>query len=344
MRILIIGGTRFIGPAVVRRLHDFGHALWLFHRRPTDAELPPAVVHLYGDRNDLAAHTDTLRAIQPDVVIDMIPLTESHACSLMRVFDGAAGRVVAVSSQDVYRAYGRVNGTEPGPPDPIPLREDSPLRERLFLYRGQRLRPAGDPNRILDDYEKILVERVVMGRPSLPGTVLRLPMVYGPHDTQHRTYPYVKRMADKRPAIVMNEQTAQWHWTRDYVDNAAAAIVLAVMDARATGRIYNVGEASALSTAEWVRAIGRAMGWPGDVVIAPDYQLPEHLKSHARMEQELVADTTRIRHELGFIPLVSREEAMRRTVMWQLANRPEQPLPDEMDYATEDLILARLRR
>jgi nucleoside-diphosphate-sugar epimerase len=344
VRILIIGGTRFIGPAVVRRLHDFGHALWLFHRRPADVELPSDITHFFGDRADLAGQADALRAVQPDVVIDMIPLTADHACSVMRIFEGAAGRVVAISSQDVYRAYGRVNGTEPGLPDPVPLREDSPLRERHFPYRGERPRAPDDPNRVLDHYEKILVEQVVMGQPSLPGTVLRLPMVYGPRDTQHRTYPYVKRMMDQRPAIVMNEQTAQWRWTRDYVDNAAAAIVLAVQEPAAVGRIYNVGEARALSTADWVRAIGRAMGWPGEVVAVPDYQLPEHLKAHARLEQELVADTARIREELGFIPLVSREEAIRRTVMWQRANPPEQPPAEELDYATEDAILTRLRR
>jgi nucleoside-diphosphate-sugar epimerase len=37
----------------------------------------------------------------------------------------------------------------------------------------------------VEDYEKILVEREVMGHPRLPGTILRLPTVYGPGDSQH---------------------------------------------------------------------------------------------------------------------------------------------------------------
>jgi hypothetical protein len=42
--------------------------------------------------------------------------------------------------------------------------------------------------------------------------------------------------------------------------------VLATLDDRAAGRVYNVGEADTLTEAEWVREIGRAAGWPGEVL------------------------------------------------------------------------------
>lgn len=103
MRILIIGGTRFVGPPLVRRLYDQGHTVWLFHRSPAQVDLPP-VTHITGDRYRLAEHTGTFRTIQPDVVIDMIPLTEADAQSVMDLFKGLTARVVAISSQDVYRA------------------------------------------------------------------------------------------------------------------------------------------------------------------------------------------------------------------------------------------------
>mgnify|MGYP000984764110 CR=1 FL=1 len=43
MRILIIGGTRFIGPPLVHLLHDQGHTIWLFHRHPPQVTLPEGV-------------------------------------------------------------------------------------------------------------------------------------------------------------------------------------------------------------------------------------------------------------------------------------------------------------
>ncbi len=344
MRILIIGGTRFIGPPTVRLLHEMGHTLSVFHRHPAGhaANLPPDVLHVYGNRRRLAEYTDELRDLAPEVVIDMIPLTEADAQAVMDVFAGVAGRVVVISSQDVYRAYGRVNGTEPGDPDPIPISEDGPLRQRLYPYRGETPRISTDPRKILDDYDKILVERVALARPDLPATVLRLPMVYGPGDYQHRLYDYLKRMIDRRPAILLSEQMAHWRWTRDYVINTAHAIALAATDEHAAGRIYNLGDMPALSTLEWIRLMGEAMNWRGEVVTAPDYQLPEDMKSQAGLDQHLVFDCSRIRAELGYTPPVGLGEAMRRAVAWERAHPPDVIDPAQFDYAAEDAILARL--
>jgi hypothetical protein len=93
-----------------------------------------------------------------------------------------------------------------------------------------------------DDYEKILVERVALSEPQLPGTVLRLPCVFGPGDRHRRLRTYLKRMEDGRPTILLDERQADWLWTRGYVENVAAAIVLALLDERASGHVYNVGE------------------------------------------------------------------------------------------------------
>lgn len=343
MRVVIIGGTRFIGPQVVQHLHADGHTLWLVHRHPATVSLPANVTHLLMDRAQLEDRAAELRAIRPDVVLDMIAFAECDALSVVRVFAGAAERLVVISSQDVYQAYARVQGTEPGDPDPIPLTEDSPLRERRFPYRGTSPRAPDDPLRWLDHYDKVLVERAACSAPDLPCTILRLPAVYGPGDPQHRLLPYLKRMDDGRQAILLNEQTARWRWTRDYVENTAAAIALAITDPRAAGRIYNLGESRARSTTEWIHDIALAAGWHGEVVAAPDYQLPEDLQSHAGMDQELVVDCMRIREELGYSPPVSRYEGFRRTVAWERANRPDPLDPALYDYATEDAILARLR-
>ena len=168
-----------------------------------------------------------------------------------------------------------MNGTEPGPADSTPLTEDSPLRERLYPYRGDTPRAPNDPTRLFDDYEKILVERVIMSDPGLPGTVLRLPMIYGPHDYQHRVHQYLRRMDDGRPAIVVSDQMARWRWTRDYVENTAAAIALAITDDRAAGQIYNIGEMPALTLAEWIERIGLIAGWDGKWSSRPTTSFPK---------------------------------------------------------------------
>src|SRR5262249_10284904 len=96
-----------------------------------------------------------------------------------------------------------------------------------------------------NDYEKILVEQVVTGDTGLPATVLRLPMVYGPGDEQHRLAPYLKRMMDGGEVILLDEGMARWRCLRGYVEEVAAAIALAVTSPAAAGRVYNVAEPTA---------------------------------------------------------------------------------------------------
>ncbi|HEX8847715.1 MAG TPA: NAD-dependent epimerase/dehydratase family protein [Pyrinomonadaceae bacterium] len=339
MRILIIGGTRFIGPYVVRNLTGAGHSVTLFHRGQTVGDLPGGVKQIHGDRRDLSSFAAELKMAAPDVVLDMIPYTEEEARTLVRVFKGVAGRLVAISSSDVYRAYGRLLRLEEGVPDPVPLNEDAPLRESLYPHRAH----SQGPEDFKYHYDKILVERVLMNEAELPATVLRFPVVYGPNDPQHRLYGYLKRMDDRRSVILLEERMARWLWTRGYVENVAEAITLAVTDERAANRIYNVGESETLREAEWVRAIGRAAEWDGDVITLPGDSLPEHLSSNADYEHHIATDTTRIRAELGYTERISREEALKRTVRWERANPPEEQFPTQAEYAAEDAVLKRMR-
>jgi nucleoside-diphosphate-sugar epimerase len=339
MRILIIGGTRFIGPWVVRRLAELGHEVTVFHRGETRAELPGGVKEIHGDRRELSSFAAEFNAAAPDVALDTIAFTETEARSLVGVFKGVARRVVALSSADVYGAYGRLLRLETGEPAALPLAEDAPLRANLYPYRAQ----AAGPEDFKYHYEKILVERVVMSDDTLPGTVLRLPAVYGPGDQQHRLFGYVKRMDDKRPIIMLGEAQARWRWTRGYVENVAEAIALALTNESAAGRIYNVGETDALAEADWVRAVGRAAGWDGRVVTVPEDSLPAHMATRVDYEHHLVTDTCRIRAELGYDERVPRDEALRRTIEWERANPPAETSSRETEYAAEDAALAAVK-
>jgi nucleoside-diphosphate-sugar epimerase len=170
---------------------------------------------------------------------------------------------------DVYRAYGVILGKESGFIT-IPLTEDSPLRQELYPFWEMPKRPLSAPV----DYEKILVGKVIMAQPDLPGTVVRLPMVYGENDPLHRLFPYLQRMDEYRCAIVLEESIAQWRGSYGSVENVGYAIALAVSCQQATGRIYHVADTQVPSEAERIAVLGEVAGWEGKVVTVPKHQLP----------------------------------------------------------------------
>ncbi len=282
MNILVIGGTRFIGTHVVRQLVRAGHAVTVYHRGEHDAQLPDTVRHVRRPEAAMPVRSFPAELLTPvpDVVVHMIAMGEADTRAAVEFFSGRTARVVWISSGDVYLAYGRFKGLEPGPVLPGLLNEDSPLRTLLHPYRD----PAKPPDDIANFYEKILMERIAMSCAELPATVLRLPKVYGPGDN-----------ADLATAYGFRNHP-QWRWTHGYVENVAHAIVLAATLPAAAGRVYNVGEAYTPTIAERLAKLP-----PSSVPINTDPKL--------NFAQDIVYDTTRIRQELGYRELVPEETA-----------------------------------
>lgn len=340
MKILIIGGTNFIGPWVVRHLITMGHDVTVFHRGKTKVNLPENVHHIFGDRSQIQDYKSEFKRFSPDVVVDMICYTESEARIFIDVFKGITKRVVAISSMDVYRAYGIILGKESGTQQ-VPLTEDSALRSSLYLIKDAPKRPLNAP----PDYEKVVVERVVMSDSDLPGTIIRLPMVYGKNDPLNRLSPYLKRMDDSRDAIVFLDIIAKWRGSYGYVENIGYAIALTVTNEKAAGRIYHVAEPQTLSEGERVNKIGEIAGWKGKVVSLSKDKFPEDWNLPLNSEQDWFLDSTRIREELGYKEIVPIEEALKRTIEWErnhLSIEMQQlAAPFLLDYETEDTILKR---
>ena len=333
----MIGGTGFIGPYLVRILAEMGHSIGVFHRGQSRPDLPAE--HIYGDWRDLPK-----LKLTADVVVDLILASGAQARELMATFRGRTRRVVAASSADVYRACGILHRLEEGPPDPVPLTEESPLRSKPQTYPPEQIEMIKKMVPWWDDsYDKIQVEQAVMSEPDLPGTVLRLPMIYGPGDYARRFHPVLKRMDDSRPIILYERGWAAWRAPRGYVENVAAALALAVTNERAASRIYNVAESPAYSELEWGRKIAAATHWSGQFMVLPNEQTPGHLKPPGNTAQHWELDSTRIRHELGYREIIPLDEAMLRTIAWERANPPGESNPYPFDYAAEDAAIASQR-
>jgi nucleoside-diphosphate-sugar epimerase len=341
VRVLLIGGNGFIGRPLTHQLQRAGHEIAVFHRRSSRTDMASDILQIQGDRNRLSGYRDRIRRFAPDVIVDFILSSGDQARELMSVVSGITNRVIAISSGDVYRAWGVLHGIESGPLESVPIREDSALRTTRRLYPPETISMMRSIAAwATEDYDKIAVEEAIMSGRDVSGSVLRLPMVYGPEDRANRLFPILKPIADGRPSIILPENFAGWRGPRGYVENVAHAVALAIMSDRAAGCIFNVCEEPSVSELEWRTAVGRQAGWTGKFVVLPVMRTPRHLLFPLNAAQHVVLSSERIRTQLGYNEIVSWDEGIRRTIAWERATPAKNVNLQPSDYAAEDAALA----
>ncbi len=320
MRVVVLGGTRFIGRAIVEELASTGHDVLIVHRGVLEPADRPAVQHLHAERAELPARRSELAAFEPDAAIDCRALTKVDAQTAIDALP-ARIRMLVISSIDVYRAFAALNdGRET---DPVPIDETSPVRSERYPYRGKA---SG-----MDDYDKLDVEDVYL---PLGATSLRLPMVYGPHDYQLREEFILRRVRAGRKRIPFG--AGMWLACRAYVGDVAHGARLALESTSTEGSAINLCEDRTFSMAMWSRMILEAAGSNAEVVRVADEVLPEDLKPTGTMTQHIAASSKRARTLLGWTTS-DPAETLQATVRWHLANPPA---GSSADFSADDLALA----
>ncbi|TAN31496.1 NAD-dependent epimerase/dehydratase family protein [bacterium] len=320
LRVIVLGGTRFIGRAIVEELAGAGHQVLIVHRGQLEPADLPDVQHLHAERTDLVSHRRELAAFKPDGAIDCRALTRTDSEAALDALP-AGIRLVVISSIDVYRAFGALN--EDRETDPVPLDEESPVRANRYPYRG---RMPG-----LDDYDKLDVEDVYLPRGA---TSVRLPMVYGERDYQKREEFILRRVRAGRTRIPFGG--GMWLTCRAYVRDIARGVHLVLKTPSAAGEPLNLGEDRSYSVGLWSRMILDAAGSNAELVRVADDLLPEDLKPTGTMTQHVLTSARKARALLGWTTS-DPAQTLLSTVRWHLANPP---LDADLDFSADDHALA----
>ncbi len=167
LRILILGGTNFIGPHQVEYALARGHEITLFNRGRTNTHLFPGLEKLVGDRND---DLSALEGRSWDVVIDNSATNPDWVERSANVLRDSVGRYVFVSTRSVYADTSR-----------IPMSIEAPVwtYERAGLEPGTTQRPYGLNKALAEQNARDIFgeERSLIFRPGL---------IIGPGDTTDR--------------------------------------------------------------------------------------------------------------------------------------------------------------
>jgi 2'-hydroxyisoflavone reductase len=247
MRVLVIGGTLFIGKSLVKRLLTAGHEVTILHRK---AEHPfgRRVRNAVADRNDAASIRSALSGQRFDAVYDIAydwerGTTGQQVEATAKAVPGELSRYIFMSS---VAAYG----------DGLNHAEDDPLASDLHQDAYVRNK-AGSERALFRMYHET----------RFPVVTMRPPFVYGPENPFYREAFFWDRMRLDRPVIIPGDGNRLMQFV--YVDNLVEACANALEKHTAPGRAFNVADEKPLTQVEVVNEFARAAGKPATIARVP---------------------------------------------------------------------------
>jgi len=324
-RILVIGGTLFIGRLLVSELLREGHQVYLLHRK---AEHPfgKRVHNLVADRNNASTIREAILNLRFDAVYDLAydwerGTTGAQVEATAQIFEGRVGRYVFMSS---VAAYG----------------------DGLNHHEGDALAPDDHANPYTRN--KAMSERAlfrVHQRSGFPVVTLRPPYVYGPGNPFYREAFFWDRFRAGRAVILPSDghRLMQFVYVKDLVELARRVIE----QRNAVGHAFNSANARAITQHELLNDLARAAGvfeprivsLPRDLIQRAGGQVMGHEKLYFGEYYDLPAITqviTKAQRMLAFKP-TEFGVGLRDTFKAYLKERPA----PKFDASFEDAMLTR---
>lgn len=321
MKILVIGGTNFIGRLLVDTLVKGGHEVSILHRKPGH-DFGRRVAEIIADRNEGAEVKAALHNRRFDVVFDDVydwerGTTAAQVEATARAVGDRLSRYVFMSS---VAAYG----------------------DGLNHLEGNALAPDSDPDPYVRN--KAVTERMLFRLhrdQKFPVVTLRPPFIYGPGNPYYREAFFWDRMRDGHPIILPGDGHRLMQFA--YVKDLVWAMLKVMEEPGAVGQAFNIANPRPVSQAELIELLGEAAGKKPHIVRVPREKI-HNMGGHAMgpklyfgVYYDLPAITmivTKAQRVLGFQP-TDFLTGLRETYRVYL-RQPRQAV----DYSFEDSLLA----
>jgi nucleoside-diphosphate-sugar epimerase len=247
MKVLVIGGTLFIGRLLVEELQKAGHDVAVLHRKPKH-DLGRRVENLVGDRNDADSLSEALSGRRFDVVFDNVydwerGTTAAQVEATVRACGNRLSRYVFLSS---VAAYG----------DGLNHKESDPLAPDYHSEPYVR--------------HKATTERLLFrmhAQSGFPVVTFRPPFVYGANNPFYREQFFWDRLRAGRPVIIPGDGHRLMQFV--YVTDLVQAMVRAMVEPKAVGEAFNIGDPKPVTQVELVEKLAKVANVEPSLVRIP---------------------------------------------------------------------------
>jgi len=336
MRLLILGGTRFLGRHLVTAALARDHEVTLFNRGRHSSEAATVVETIHGDRH---SNLDKLRTRRWDAVVDTSGMLPRAVRAAAEVLSDSVDRYVFVSTQNVY-----ADVSKPG------VDETSPLKTLTNeqLDRANAIDTSGDPSydelygglKALCEQaaEEVMPDRVLTIRPGL---------IVGPYDYTDRFTYWVARVAEGGEVLAPEppERYVQFIDVRDL-----AGWIVKMVEHKETG-VYNANGPTQSLTMQTVLDESRSASdsdasftWVTEDFLLREnvaawsempLWLPEQAAPHLKGFMFINCDKA-VAADLTFRPLC---DTIGDTLTWYQTSRANEKLKAGIDTEKEQMLL-----
>lgn len=251
MKILVLGGTSFIGKEFAVMAHKAGHKVTVFSRRCPTNGLPLDIKQTRGDRS---VHIDLIRMSVDtwDVIIDNICYSAKDAENAIKAFNGRVGLYIFTSTESVYSVLDGASS---------PYREchTEMFKENAALREQEEYQYAFDKL----DAEKVFLS--AFEEKKFPAAIIRFPVAIGPSDPTLRAFSYWIRLSDGKPLILPGA-----FFSRRYIYSKDAARVFEtlILAKNTGGEIYNFGDNQTINLEDFIKLSANMMTKEADIIYA----------------------------------------------------------------------------
>lgn len=325
MRVLVLGGNRYIGLQLVLELVRQGHEVTVLNSH--EASLPESVQRLHGNRHETGVLAKLLNPIrdQFDAVFDNTAYVPAHLEPLIEIFRGRVQHFIFTSSIAVYE-----------------MATAQPIDESHTVGRDAATALYGAYAAGKVHCEELLAREFSAN--GLPCTSLRVTHSCGPMSPAVSREPGTfARLEQGRPLLIAGKTEAMVHFihTRDVARALCAVLGRQV----AAGQIYNIAGKQFCSIVSYMRLMAETVGVePNIIVMRPD--LPAHMRSPIvhwleASRGSMIFSIAKARRDLGWEPQLSLAESLADSYRWFRAGGRERYV---YDFSADEEILAEIDR
>ena len=329
--ILVIGGSKFIGKRLLRKLGKEDCKITVLNRGNTPAEkyLPDNATHIAVDRNDKERLNEILKDKNFDVVYDISCITGEHAEIVIEALRGKVKRHVHISSGSVYQLEKPTDIRE------VPIDEDQPLATI-----------TGDTHPYIKaKTEAELAFFKVFEEENYPISIVRPTYVYGPDNYVYREAYFFDRISRNRTILLPED--GEGYFDMVYVDDLVDLIthIGTYPDDKVLGQAYNGSSAILMSANMYARRVAEMLGKEVDIEYYPlsigeDLDWPPERMLYPYVPVGVMSfSNTKAERDLGFIFNTGYDEGLTNAFNWWKSENYEEP-----DWAIENLLMDYLKQ